>query len=152
MSDTWLENFRRRPGESGETPKPQIFAGLSPYQAFEAQDKVMRLDILRAADASHCPAYSYLLDIIYGRQFYSSFVLVYSFMTVAVIGRNLHDVVQAIRMGQASSICEFHPELFTPPEPDAPIITSIEVVVGERIAEALKETDEGEEKGREASR
>ncbi len=152
MSDSWLENFRRLPGESGETPKPQIIAGLSPYKAFEAQDKVTRLDILRAGDASHCPAYSYLLDIIYGRQFYTSFVLVFSFMTVTVKGRHLHDVVQAIRLGQASNICAYHPELFTPPEADAPIITSIDVVVGDRIAEAVKEADEGDERGREVSR
>jgi hypothetical protein len=33
-------------------------------------------------------------------------------MTVTVKGKNLHDVVQALRLEKCSAICEFHPELF----------------------------------------
>jgi hypothetical protein len=144
MSDPWIENFRKNPQQRDDrTPRPQIVgAGSATYRAFETQDKVTRLDIQRATGPSHCPAIGYLLDIIYGRQFYSSFVLVFSFMTVTVKGGKLHDIVQAIRLGTCASICEFHPELFASPEPDAPIITSIEIVTAERIAEAAREADD----------
>jgi len=142
MPDDPLANFRRRGGTRGDAPPAQTQepGGLPPYSAFEAQDKVPRLDIRRTSGASHCPGTAYLLDIIYGSRFYTSFVLVYNFMTVTVKGKNLRDVVQALRLGKCSAICEFHPELYAPPAPDAPIITSIEVVTGERAA-AMREAD-----------
>lgn len=143
MPDDPLERFRRRDGTRPE-PKPAEPGGLLPYDAFDAQDKVPRLDIQRTSGASHCVGNAYLLDIIYGSRFWTSFVLVYNFMTVAVKGKNLEPVVTALKLGKCAAIREFHPELYTPPEPDKPIITSIEVVTGERAA-AMREADAGDE-------
>jgi hypothetical protein len=142
MPDDPLAQFRKRGDTRGEAPPAQTQepGELPPYIAFEAQDKVPRLDIQRSSGASHCVANAYLLDIIYGRRFYTSFVLVYNFMTVTVKGKNLRDVVQALRLGKCAAIFEYHPELYAPPASDKPIITSIEVVTGERAA-AMREAD-----------
>jgi hypothetical protein len=138
MADDPLARFRRQ-GELPPKPEPPR-EGPPPYFAFEAQDKVQRLDIRCTSGASHCPGAAYLLDIIYGARHFTRFVLVFNFMTVTVKGKNLREVVQALRLGKCGAIQEYHPKLFALPEPDAAIITSIEVVTGERAA-AMREVD-----------
>ena len=67
-------------------------------------------------------------------------MLVFNFMTVTVKGKNLRDVVQALKLRKCSYIQEFHPKLFDPPDDGKSIITSIEVVTGERAA-AMNDVD-----------
>ncbi len=130
----------RRKQREREPADPDVDTGRS-YQAFSPQDKVLRLDIRRSSGASHAPAYSYLLNIIYGRRFYTSFVLVYNFMTVTVKGKNLADVVTSILLNKCASICEFHPELFDLPEPDAPLIERIDISGPQDRMDAMNEAD-----------
>jgi len=135
--DDPLAQFRRTPRPQSEKPQENP----REYQAYHSQDKVLRLDIRRASGASHCPALTYLLDIIYGARFHTSFVLVFTFMTVTVKGKNLRDVVQALRLGKCSALTEFHAELFDPPAADAPVITSIEIVLPKERQEAVSEIE-----------
>lgn len=136
--DDPLARFRRLRDEPLPTrPKPDT---SRVYVAFDAQDKLISLDIRRTSGASHAPGYGYLLDIIYGARFYTRFVLVFNFMTVTCKGKHLREVVQALKLRKCSYLQEFHPKLFDVPEDGKPIITSIEVVTGERAA-AMNEAD-----------
>lgn len=134
--DDPLAQYRRRP----RPPEPDKPDNPRFYEAYQAQDRVQRLDIRRTSGASHCPATAYLLDIIYGARFHTSFILVFNFCTVTVKGKNLHDMVQALRLGRCAALTEYHPEIFDPPAPGAPIITRIDIVLPKERQEAI-ETD-----------
>jgi hypothetical protein len=65
------------------------------YKAFEAQDKLFRLDTHRAS-------HSHLFDIFYSDWSCTSFVLAFNFTTLTAKGKNLQDLVQALRLGNVS--------------------------------------------------
>ena len=56
------------------------------YVAHEVREHPQRLHICCAAQPSHYPAYSSLLNIIHDHNFDKAFTLVYSFMLVEVTG------------------------------------------------------------------
>ena len=97
------------------------------YVAFEVREHPQRLHIHCAAQPSHYPAYSSLLNIIHDHNFDKAFTLVYSFMLVEVTGNHLGAIVHAISYGNCERIHEFHRKLYEPPAPNAPIIESITI-------------------------
>lgn len=116
---------RSEPPRSGDNVVP-----LRPdraYMAFEVREHPLRLHICCAAQASHYPAYSSLLNIIHDHDFDKAFTLVYSFMLVEVTGTHLGAIVHAINYGNCERINEYHRKLYDPPAPDAPLIESIKI-------------------------
>jgi len=104
----------------------QVRQGRS-YVAFEAREHAQRLHICCAAQASHYPAYSSLLNIIHDHDFEKGFTLVYSFMLVEVTGARLGAIVRALSDGNCGRITEYHRKLHDPPPPGAPVIDSIKI-------------------------
>jgi hypothetical protein len=150
MSDSNpLAGFRRRRPAPIGTPAPEEHAaapaegGLQPYKAFDSKDNVERLQVRRVLGPTHAPAYGYLLDISYDRDFGTNFVLFYSFgLIVQVRGRHLQNVVQSLILGTCQFIQEFHEEVHETPADDEPVVTSIEVVV-KASADAMSEAEQG---------
>ena len=125
MSDTFAQ-WRKSPIQ------PHVSATVadssSAYLAFEAKDRVERLEIRPASAPIHAAGYGSLLDIVFDRSG-TNFVLLFSFMMVLVRGRNLHSVFAALKNGTASFIEEFDSDRWTDPkDPKLPFIESIKVV------------------------
>ena len=99
------------------------------YAAYEVREHLQRLHIHCAAQPSHFPVYSCLLDIIYDHDFGKTFTLVYSFMMVEVAGHHLGAVVEAISAGNCERIREYHRKLYDAPDPGAPLIDSVTITV-----------------------
>ena len=100
------------------------------HVAFAAKDRVERLKVKRANKPTHAPGYGYLLDIIYDGNSGTNFVLVYTILGVKVSGRNLQPVIMALLAGTADFIQEYDRNQWPkPPDAQAPLIESIEVVV-----------------------
>ena len=97
------------------------------YVAHEVREHPQRLHICCAAQPSHYPAYSSLLNIIHDHNFDKAFTLVYSFMLVEVTGNHLGAIVHAISYGNCERINEYHAKLYDRPAPDAPIIESVTI-------------------------
>jgi hypothetical protein len=126
--DDPLAQFRRPGDKRGEKPRaPATPDGLKPYLAFEAKDKVLSLDIRSVLAPSHSPTYAYLLNIVFDHEYFTGFRLYFSFMVVSVRGKNLRDVVNAIKMRKCEYIQDFHPGEYQPPKPGEPLIESIVV-------------------------
>jgi len=136
-----LAEFRKKPvGPATQTPSPK---GVDEYVAFDAKDKVDRLRIRRANDPTRSPGYAYLLDIVYDGPYGTNFVLVYTFLMVMVIGKNLQHLITALEMGTVDFIQEFDPDRWEKPTDEkAPFIESIDVVVQES-APSISETERG---------
>jgi|ERR1700722_3718117 len=140
MATDPLKEFRDRMANE-KAPEPALApSGLLVYQAFDAKDKVIRLDIHRAAGPSHALPYAYLLDVIYGRRFYTKFLLVYRFLLIEVKGKNLREVILALKQHRAEYLQEYHPREFEAPEADMPFIESIDIIVKD-MSEAMHAAD-----------
>jgi hypothetical protein len=125
-----LAQYRKKPaaGVATEPPPPKA---PDEYVAFDAKDKVDRLQIRQANAQARSPAYGYLLDVAYDGPFGTNFVLYYSFMMIVrVEGKNLQPLIMALQMGTAEFIQEFDPEKWPmPKDPKAPFIESIKIAV-----------------------
>ena len=53
---------------------------------------------------------------------------------VKIAGRNLHDVVQALRLRKCETLFEFDGALHQEPDSGAAVITSIEIITGQAAA------------------
>ena len=126
--DDPLKEFRRPGARRAEKPaEPPRKDGRKSYQAFDAKDKLVCLEIRRVLGTTHAPTYAYLLNIAFDHEFFTNFVLSYSFMQVKVRGKNLKDVIAALKMRKCEFIQDFHPGRYERPKPDEPIIESITV-------------------------
>ncbi len=148
--DDPLKQFRRpgttRAERRAEPPPPPGTPKV--YRAFDAQDKLVCLEIRRVLGTTHAPTYAYLLNIAFDHEFYTGFVLYYSFMQVKVRGRNLKDVITALKLRKCEYIQDFHPGEFGPPTPDEPFIESIKVEWrGEPISTDSDDEREAEKPG-----
>ena len=108
---------------------PQEADGLPPYIAFEAKDKIKRLEIRRVMGAYRTPAYAYLLDIIFDGSHGTELVLLYSFMMIKIKGENLHPIILALQKSNCDFIQDFDPRAFAQPAADAARIDHIEIIV-----------------------
>ena len=118
--------------------------GLPEYLAFETEDKLITVDIIRVKAPCRCPMLRNYLDIAYTPNLYSGFTLFFTYMTVKVQGENLRDVVNGFRFGKCTCIREYHPSLYRPPEPGKPLIEKIEIVV-RPLHESLTESEQSEQ-------
>jgi hypothetical protein len=126
-----LAQFRRSGSpvtETGAPDAPKNTGGKEAYAAFGSKDRVKAIDIFCKDGSGHSPTYNYLLYVSWDRKRYTQLLLVFSFLMVKVTGRNLHDVVQALRLRKCECLCEFDPAEHQAPADDAPYIASIEVV------------------------
>lgn len=118
-----LQQARPEPGEqaasTGEKPE---------YVAFETQDKLITVELERAAAPWRAPLLKYYLDISYSPRFWSGFTMFFTFMRVSVTGRNLKPVIDAVRFGKCTCLREYHPDLFTAPGEAEPLIERIEIL------------------------
>lgn len=143
MSDDPLAEFRGRKPEGKKTASPP--PGKEPYEAFKVQDRVIAIDLRRTTGASHSPAYSYLLDIAYGRRFYTSIRLFFTYMVVKISGENLKEVVEALTLRKCSQLTEWNDKDFMAPPEGAAVIRKIEILVkhfSESMAEAEQDDKE----------
>jgi hypothetical protein len=128
ISDTERPQPKEKSWLQSPAPDPQDRS----YTAFDigtVGEYIPRLHIRCAANPSHYPTYSTLLDIIVDEAFKSGFTLIYSFMTVEVTGQNLAPIVHAISYGQCERIREFHSKLYDRPPKDATLIEAITVTI-----------------------
>jgi hypothetical protein len=144
--DDPLKQFRRpgatRAERRAEPPPPP--GTPKRYRAFDAQDKLLCLEIRRVLGTTHAPTYAYLLNIAFDHEYFTGFVLYYTFMRVKVRGKNLKDVITALKLRKCEYIQDFHPSEYAPPKPDEPLIESITVEWREPI---MSGSDEEEKKG-----
>src|ERR1700753_1670414 len=100
MSDNPLARFRRQgvsaPAEQSE--RPANAGERKPYRAFDPQDKVMSLDIHRFVAATYSPSYAYMINITYDNEYFTNFVIYFTFLRVEVRGKNLKEVITAIKL------------------------------------------------------
>jgi hypothetical protein len=124
-----LAQYRKKP--VGNVAEPTPPKGPDEYVAFDAKDKVDRLQIRQANAQARSPGYGYLLDIAHDGPYGTNFVLYYSFMMMVLVeGRNLQPVVMALQMGTADFIQEYDPDKWPMPKDEkAPFIESIQIVV-----------------------
>jgi hypothetical protein len=125
-----LAQFRKKPSGTvaEETPPP---TGVGEYLAFDAKDRVARLQIRLATEnaLTHSPGYCYLLDVVYSGTNVTEFVLVFTFMMVLVRGTNLQPVAVALQMSTAEFIQQFDASRWPKPkDAKAPFIEFIEVI------------------------
>lgn len=126
-----LAQFRRpgSPATDIAAPEaPETAGGKEAYAAFASKDRVKAIDIFCKDGSGHSPTYNYLLYVSWDRKRYTQIFLVFSFLMVKITGRNLHDVVQALRLRKCEYLCEFDSALHQEPAGDAPYIASIELV------------------------
>ena len=129
MSDSPLSRFRRQGAPVTEEPARRPTAGArKPYRAFDPQDKVLSLDIHRVLGATYSPSYAYMLNLTYDNEYFTNFVIYYTFLRVEVRGKNLKEVITAIKLKKCEYIQDFHPEEFEPPAEGEPLIESINIV------------------------
>ena len=129
MADSPLEKYRRQgaPEAPVVTAEPGEPGELKPYQAFDPQDRNLSLDIHRVLGTSYSPSYAYLLNVAYDNEYFTNFVLYYTFMRVEVRGKNLREVIKGIKLRRVEYIQDFHPEEFAPPAEGEALIESIEI-------------------------
>lgn len=138
------EKFRRiAQGASIENPAGDV--GV--YAAFAVAEgrPPERMEIRRLVGDSHAPAYRYLMNISYDRDFSTEIVLYYSFMEVQIRGRNLAPVVKALLASRCAFLQDYDAREYPQPVKDnAPVIEQIEVFVGSEMAQARNEGKEPE--------
>ena len=130
MSDP-LARFQKAQQLAHDASGEKEGENLHPYKAFapfEKNDKTYRLQIRRAAGATHSPAYEYLLDVCYDGLHGTGLVLVYSFMQVKIKGKHLQPLINLIERHECLYIQDFDARTFKQPRPDEIVIESIEVI------------------------
>src|SRR6266702_2998207 len=118
------------------TAAPQAATNLKPYEAFRVKDRgAERLEIRRVLGESHAPSYRYLMDVSFNGDFGTELILIYSFLMVKIKGKQMQPLLRSILEGTCAFIQDFHPQEFSPPEPGAAIIESIEIIAGREAKE-----------------
>lgn len=124
-----LARFRRSGAAASESRQEEAApaGGRERYEAFGTKDRLRALDILMKR-VGCSPTYNYLIDVSWTLETETSFILLFSHLAVTVRGRNLGEVVKALRLRKCEFIQEFNPARHDPPADDAPLIEAIEVV------------------------
>lgn len=99
------------------------------YAAYGTGDRRQeRLELRRVLGTWHSLPYRYLLNVVFNGNYATELVLLYSTQLVQIAGRNMQPIIRAILEGTCTFLQDYHPNEFTPPSPDAPVIASIEYV------------------------
>jgi hypothetical protein len=133
-----LSQFRRRPVQEPVRPTPSVSpteggddGGESTPEIYEAFKTVNRrqitLEIRTTGKAWEWISYGYLLNVVGDAPFFKRIVLVFTFMGVEIVGRNLRPVAAAIARQNCESIQQFDAGQWPlPTNPEAPVIDKIE--------------------------
>lgn len=114
-----------------------------PYEAFGAKDKIKTLDIRCNNGLGHVMAYTYLVNVTYDLDNYSTIFLTISGLTVTIKGRALRPIVQALQLHTCDFIQAFDRAKFNEPsDPTAPYVQSIEVEVIRRAVPVKDDVQE----------
>jgi hypothetical protein len=70
----------------------------------------------------------YNSHLVYDNEYFTNFVIYYTFLRVEARGKNLQDVITAVKLRKCAYIQDFHPEEFELPAEDEPLIESINIV------------------------
>jgi hypothetical protein len=148
--DDPLAKFRKAPIAKRSERKPagpaQAAGGRGPYKAFDSKDKLVCLEIRRVRGTTHCPTYAYLLNVAYDFEVYTAIEVSFPFMRVRVSGRNLRELVTALKLRKCEYIQEFHSGEHERPGEDQPLIESITVEWRDPLM-AGREAEQGRAEG-----
>jgi hypothetical protein len=147
MSDDPLSKFMNRTGRTPPSASPSKPNGPAlvvnrqgsrePYEAFGCKDRVPTLH-LRGKGFAHAVSYHYLVVTSYNPDRYDKIILTFGNMLVAITGRNLRPIVDAIAMHTCEVVQQFISEKFLEPaDPEAPFIEKVTADVmnpGARVA------------------
>ena len=120
-------SVRQRPSPVRETSAVYPLAPGSerqPYKAHMIKTRAFHLEIRLASADGRTPAYHDLRDIAFdgaGRHL----ELIFRHFIVRIRGKNLREIRLAIKNRVCDFIQEFNPQVWTRPDPDAPIIEEI---------------------------
>jgi hypothetical protein len=126
MTDDPLAKFRSKARE--EAPANGS-SEIDTYEAFKAVDRrQLRLQVRPASRAWERLPSGYLIRIVEDGGYWTMLSLVYTFMVVVVIGRNLREIGDAIGDERCEFIQEFDASKWEKPADDkAPFIESITI-------------------------
>lgn len=113
-----------------ETPATE-----SGYEAFGVKDKTHRLKIRRVRGLNHAASYAFLLDVVTDGTGGNLCLLVFTFITFKIIGRDLQALYLALEADTVDYIQEYDaqrwPGLAASVQP-VPLVESIEVISDRR--------------------
>jgi hypothetical protein len=128
---SWLQQPEQPPSR-----KPETDPDDRTYKAFELHDRADCIEIERVNLPSRLPSYSYLIDVSYDHHHHSAMTLFYSFgMVVEITGRNLYEVMHAIKYRQCDHIRPFNPKRHDLPVAGQSLITEINIHTGSALAD-----------------
>jgi hypothetical protein len=117
-------------------PKPERDPDDRIYKAFELHDRADCIEIERINQASRLPSYAYLIDISYDHHHHSGITLFFSFgMVVEITGRNLYEVMHAIKYRRCDHIRPFDKQRHDLPAEGQPFIATITISTGPALAD-----------------
>jgi hypothetical protein len=102
------------------------------YEAFEAKDRVLCLEIRCRSGIHYTIPYAYMRATIFHHRTGAELFFSGAGLAVTIRGRSLHPVAQAIRLHTCDFVQEFDPEEFVIPQPEdrgAPFVEAIAVEV-----------------------
>lgn len=100
------------------------------YRAYGTDERRQkRLSILPVSGNTHMPSYDALMPVVPDDDSETRIELVYSHMRVKIMGRNLQGLAAAIQKRICIFVQEYHPNQFSAPDTDMPVITRIEIVM-----------------------
>lgn len=139
MTHDPLAPFRKiSQGASIENPAGDA-GGYAAFGSAEGRP-LDRLEIRRLTGESHAPAYRYLMDIAYDRDFGTEIVLFYSFMQVQIKGQNLTPVVSSLLASNCVFIQDHDVREYPQPvQSGAPLIEKIDVRISSEAERAKHE-------------
>jgi len=136
MAKNPLEKWERpHAGKAAPSAEPQPEADtvveLADYKADKGKDRTHGwLKIKPAAGAAALMSYAQLLKVTFDEPLFTEIVLVFSFETVIVRGRDMQTHVTGLQTRSLGSITEFNPATQALPAEGEPFVTSIEFVPG----------------------
>ena len=138
-----FEDPSRRGQGAPATVEPVAASSKPEYVAFETKDKILCFDIERAPpNLWRHPLLKHYLDVAHRPPNERVLTIFFTYMSIRVIGRNLGQLADAIRLGKCTCIREYSAEVFAgPPAEGETFIEKIELIV-RPLHEAMDESEQ----------
>lgn len=122
-----LDKYRKAVTEERKQPDVETVQG-KPYKAFEVSTVPQRrIDLRPGYDAQRIVPYSAISETFYAGDFMLDLEFYGRPMHVAIRGRNLGELIAALREERAVSITEYIPEWHAMPAEDEPFVETLEI-------------------------
>lgn len=129
-----LDKYRKAVTEERKPPTVETVEG-KPYKAFEiASTPQRRLDLQPGYTAQRIVSFGSIIEIFYAGDFMLDLEFYGRSMHVAIRGRNLGELISALREERVISITEYIPEWHAMPAEDQPFIETLEITKPGRFA------------------